>query len=54
MVEPLDHNTGYKQWSVNLASYIGQKITARFTADEVPYQGEQTSFVFDDTALNDS
>gem|GEM_PF-1744251 len=48
----LDHNTGYKQWSVNLASYIGKTITVRFTADEVPYKGEQTSFVLDDTALN--
>jgi hypothetical protein len=46
----LDHNTGYAQWSVNLASYVGQTIKIRFTGSE-DYV-DQTSFVLDDVALN--
>jgi hypothetical protein len=46
----LDHNTGYAQWTVNLASYIGQTIKIRFTGAE-DYV-DQTSFVLDDVALN--
>jgi hypothetical protein len=46
----LDHNTGYKQWSVNLASYIGQTITVKWTGQED--SSFQTSFVLDDTAVN--
>lgn len=46
----LDHNTGYAQWSVNLAAYIGQTIKIRFTGSED--SSLQTSFVLDDTALN--
>jgi PKD repeat protein len=46
----LDHNTGYSQWSINLASYIGQTITIRLTGSED--STDQTSFVIDDTALN--
>ena len=46
----LDHNTGYAQWTVNLASYIGQTITVKFTGSEDA--SYQTSFVLDDTALN--
>src|SRR6202035_4511319 len=45
----LDHNTGYAQWSVNLASYVGQTIKVRFTGSEDSL--DQTSFVLDDTAL---
>jgi PKD repeat protein len=45
----LDHNTGYKQWSVNLGSYSGQTITVKFTGQE-DYTS-QTSFVLDDAAL---
>ena len=44
-----DHATGYTQHTVNLAAYIGQTITLRFTGSE-DYT-EQTSFVLDDTAL---
>jgi PKD repeat protein len=46
----LDHNTGYKQWSVSLAAYVGQTITVKFTGSEDA--SNQTSFVLDDTALN--
>ena len=46
----LDHNTGYAQWSVNLASYVGQTFKIRFTGSEDSI--DQTSFVLDDTALN--
>ena len=46
----LDHKTGYTQWSVNLAAYIGQTITVKFTGSED--NEYQTSFVLDDTALN--
>jgi hypothetical protein len=46
----LDHNTGYKQWSVNLDSYIGQTITVKFTGSEDA--SFQTSFVLDDAAVN--
>jgi hypothetical protein len=46
----LDHNIGYTQWSVNLASYAGQTIKIRWTGSEDSMQ--QTSFVIDDTALN--
>jgi hypothetical protein len=46
----LDHNTGYAQWSVNLAAYVGQAIKIRFTGSEDSI--DQTSFVIDDTALN--
>jgi PKD repeat protein len=46
----LDHNTGYSQWSINLASSIGQTITVRLTGSED--STDQTSFVIDDTALN--
>ena len=46
----LDHNTGYKQWSVNLASYVGQTIKIRFTGSEDSI--DQTSFVLDDAAAN--
>src|SRR5262249_22557337 len=46
----LDHNTGYAQWTVTLAAYVGQTITLRFTGAEDSI--DQTSFVVDDTALN--
>ncbi|MBS2531420.1 S53 family peptidase [Catenulispora sp. NF23] len=46
----LDANNGYSQFSYNLAPYIGQKITIKFTGTEI---GDgQTSFVNDDNALN--
>ncbi len=41
---------GYTQHSYNLASYIGQKITLKFTGTED--SSLQTSFVDDDNALN--
>jgi PKD repeat protein len=46
----LDHKTGYAQWSVNLAAYVGQTITIKWTGSED--STNQTSFVLDDTALN--
>jgi hypothetical protein len=46
----LDHNPGYAQWSVNLASYVGQTIKIRLTGSEDSI--DQTSFVLDDVALN--
>jgi hypothetical protein len=45
----LDHNTGYTQHTLNLATYKGQSITVKFTGAEDYTQ--QTSFVLDDTAL---
>ncbi|MEY9930447.1 hypothetical protein ABH926_005094 [Catenulispora sp. GP43] len=45
----LDANNGYSQFSYNLASYIGQKITLKFTGTETG--NGQTSFVNDDNAL---
>jgi hypothetical protein len=44
-----DHATGYSQHTFNLAAYIGQTITLKFTGSE-DYT-KQTSFVLDDTAL---
>ena len=46
----LNHNTGYAQHSYSLSSYIGQKITLKFTGSED--SSLQTSFVVDDNALN--
>jgi serine protease len=46
----LDAISGYAQHSFSLASYIGQKITLKFTGSED--SSLQTSFVIDDTALN--
>jgi putative Ig domain-containing protein len=42
--------SGYAQHSFSLASYIGQKVTLKFTGTE--NSSLQTSFVLDDTALN--
>jgi hypothetical protein len=42
--------SGYAQHSYNLGSYIGQKITLKFTGTEDA--SLQTSFVDDDNALN--
>jgi hypothetical protein len=44
-----DHASGYTQRTFNLAGYIGQTITLKFTGSEDYTQ--QTSFVIDDTAL---
>jgi Putative Ig domain len=46
----LNHNTGYAQHSYSLGSFIGQKITLKFTGSED--SSLQTSFVVDDNALN--
>jgi len=46
----LNHNSGYAQHSYNLASFIGQTITLKFTGTED--SSLQTSFVNDDNALN--
>jgi hypothetical protein len=46
----LDHVTGYVQHSFNLAPYIGQTISLKFTGTEDA--SLQTSFVVDDNALN--
>jgi hypothetical protein len=46
----LNHVTGYSSFSFNLSSYIGQKITLKFTGTEDA--SLQTSFVVDDNALN--
>ncbi|MCW2948703.1 MAG: hypothetical protein JWR24_5420 [Actinoallomurus sp.] len=45
-----DHASGYTQRTFNLAGYIGQTITLKFTGSE-DYT-KQTSFVIDDTALS--
>jgi serine protease len=42
--------SGYQQHSANLAAYVGQTITLKFTGSED--SSLQTSFVVDDTALN--
>jgi hypothetical protein len=42
--------SGYQQRSANLAAYVGQTITLKFTGSEDA--SLQTSFVVDDTALN--
>jgi hypothetical protein len=47
-----DHAGGYTQHTFNLAAYIGQTITLKFTGSE-DYT-KQTSFVLDDTALTTS
>ncbi|HEY1640953.1 MAG TPA: phospholipase D-like domain-containing protein [Streptosporangiaceae bacterium] len=47
----LSHNTGYAQHTYSLSPYAGQAITLKFTGSE-DYT-KQTSFVVDDTALND-
>jgi hypothetical protein len=44
-----DHVSGYTQRTFNLAAYIGQTITLKFTGSED--STKQTSFVLDDTAL---
>ena len=46
----LNAGSGYTQHSFNLASYIGQTITLKFTGAE--NSSQQTSFVIDDNALN--
>ena len=46
----LNANNGYTQHSFNLAAYIGQNITLKFTGSE--NASLQTSFVIDDTTLN--
>ncbi|HEV2346709.1 MAG TPA: hypothetical protein VGS97_21590, partial [Actinocrinis sp.] len=46
----LNHISGYAQHSFNLASFIGQTITLKFTGSEDV--SLQTSFVLDDNALN--
>ena len=46
----LNHITGYAQHSYSLSSFIGQKITLKFTGSED--SSLQTSFVVDDNALN--
>ena len=46
----LNHITGYAQHSYSLSSFIGQKITLKFTGTED--SSLQTSFVDDDNALN--
>jgi subtilase family serine protease len=46
----LNHITGYAQHSFSLNSFIGQKITLKFTGTEDA--SLQTSFVVDDNALN--
>jgi hypothetical protein len=46
----LNHNTGYTQHSFNVAAYIGQTVTVKFTGTED--SSLQTSFVLDDNALN--
>ena len=45
----LNANTGYKQYTVNMNSYIGKTVTIKFTGSEDA--SLQTSFVLDDLAL---
>ncbi|MYS20076.1 Zn-dependent metalloprotease [Streptomyces sp. DvalAA-14] len=46
----VNKGTGYVQRSVNLAPYIGQTVTLKFTGTED--SSLQTSFLIDDTAVN--
>ncbi|HEU5428809.1 MAG TPA: hypothetical protein VFU74_18155 [Actinocrinis sp.] len=46
----LNAGSGYTQHSFNLAPYLGQSITLKFTGTE--NSSQQTSFVIDDNALN--
>ena len=48
----LDADNTYTQASFSLSSYIGQKITVKFTGVETDNDGGTTDFLIDDTALN--
>jgi hypothetical protein len=50
VVTAANNGSHYVQFSTNLGSYIGQKITLKFTATEV--SGGNTSFFEDSNALN--
>src|SRR5579863_2150061 len=45
-------SSGYVQYSYNVASYIGQKITIKYTGKETLGGGYDTNFFEDDNALN--
>lgn len=47
----LNAATGYAQHSFNVAAYIGQTVTIKFTGTETDTSGGTTSFVIDDVAL---
>ncbi len=48
----LNTTGGYSQYSYNLGSYIGQKITIKYTGKETLGGGYDTNFFEDDNALN--
>ncbi len=48
----LNAASGYTQKSFNTSAYAGQTITVKFTGVETDTAGGTTSFVVDDTALN--
>jgi serine protease len=48
----LNSTGGYSQYSYSLASFIGQKITIKFTGKETLGNGYNTNFFEDDNALN--
>jgi hypothetical protein len=48
----LNTTGGYHQYSYNLGSYIGQKITIKYTGRETLGGGYNTNFFEDDNALN--
>ena len=45
-----NNGTAYVEYSANLAPYIGQTITIKFTATEI--SGGNTQFLEDSNALN--
>ena len=48
----LNTTGGYSQYSYSLSSFIGQKITIKFTGTETLGNGYNTNFFEDDNALN--
>ncbi len=50
MATAANNGTSYVEYSANLAPYIGQTITIKFTATEV--SGGNTQFLDDSNALN--
>jgi hypothetical protein len=50
VVTAANNDSAYVEYTTNLASYIGQKITVKFVATEV--NGGNTSFFEDSNGLN--
>jgi hypothetical protein len=47
----LSKNSGYAQHTYDLASFVGQTVTLRFTGTETDKNGGTTDFVIDDVAV---